>query len=102
MDFTLKNVVLKIPPFIIHSNFEIHIRNLIVSEIFSAGTTDYKHVFHYFGLLDGLINTDRDVSILVKEKIITNDIGGSDQQVLELINNLRLNAPTFPPNFYFK
>ncbi|XP_038899472.1 UPF0481 protein At3g47200-like [Benincasa hispida] len=98
MDFSFKNGILKIPPTIIHNVFEIHIRNLIVSEIVSE---DETYLFHYVALLDDLIDTEKDVSILVKEKIISNTSGCSDQQVAELINNLRLNAPTFPDKCYY-
>ncbi|XP_050946902.1 UPF0481 protein At3g47200-like [Cucumis melo] len=100
MDFSFKNGLLKIPPFNIHINFEIQIRNLIVSEILHGGS-DQKFIFYYLALLDDLINTEKDVSILVKKKIITNEIGGNDEQISELINNLRLNAPTFSPKYYY-
>ncbi|KGN44649.1 UPF0481 protein At3g47200 [Cucumis sativus] len=100
LDFNFKDGVLKIPPFNIHIEFEIQIRNLIVSEIFHD-TDDSKFIFDYIALLDDLINTEKDVSILVKEKILTNEIGGSDEPVYKLINDLRLNAPTFPLAYYY-
>ncbi|XP_038896405.1 UPF0481 protein At3g47200-like [Benincasa hispida] len=100
MDFSFKNGVLKIPPFRIHTNFEIQIRNLIVSEIFNV-VEGKKYIFHYLLLLDDLIKTEKDVSILMKEKIIINETDGSAEQVLKLIHNLHLIAPSYRPQSYF-
>ena len=85
MDITFKNGVFEIPTLYIDDYFETMMRNLIAFENLSM--ENYRCI-QYVSLLDSLICTEKDVSLLVKAEIIINDIGGNDKEVSELFNNL--------------
>ncbi|XP_022932942.1 UPF0481 protein At3g47200-like [Cucurbita moschata] len=86
MNVSFKNGVFEIPPILIDDYFETMMRNLIAFEHFYVGN-DNKCI-QYVSLLDHLICTEKDVSVLVKAGIIINEIGGSSIEVSELFNNL--------------
>ncbi|XP_022131633.1 UPF0481 protein At3g47200-like [Momordica charantia] len=101
MDISFKNGVLQIPPFEIHDDFEIYVRNLMAFEQYRVqGSAGERYVAHYIEFLDGLISTEKDVALLVKEEIIINHIGGSDKEVSELFNNL-CKYTHIPDDFYY-
>ncbi|XP_022132118.1 UPF0481 protein At3g47200-like [Momordica charantia] len=101
LDISFKRGVLQIPPFEIHDDFEIYVRNLMAFEQYCVREPDDdRYVIHYIEFLDGLISTAEDVALLVKEGIIINHIGGSNKEVSELFNNLCKNTP-IPFQFYF-
>ncbi|XP_023548954.1 UPF0481 protein At3g47200-like [Cucurbita pepo subsp. pepo] len=86
MNVSFKNGVFEIPPILIDDYFETMMRNLIAFEHFYVGN-DNKCI-QYVSLLDHLICTEKDVSVLVQAGIIINEIGGSSIEVSELFNNL--------------
>ncbi|XP_022932991.1 UPF0481 protein At3g47200-like [Cucurbita moschata] len=86
MNVSFKNGVFEIPPILIDDYFETMMRNLIAFEHFYVGN-DNKCI-QYVSLLEHLICTEKDVSLLVKAGIIVNEIGGSNIEVSEMFNNL--------------
>ncbi|XP_022974374.1 UPF0481 protein At3g47200-like [Cucurbita maxima] len=86
MNVSFKNGVFEIPPILNDDYFEPMMRNLIAFEHFYVGN-DNKCI-QYVSLLDHLICTEKDVSVLVKAGIVINEIGGSSIEVSELFNNL--------------
>ena len=86
MNMSFENGVFEMPPILIDDYFETMMRNLIAFEHFYVGN-DNKCI-QYMSLLEHLICTEKDVSLLVKAGIIVNKIGGSNIEVSELFNNL--------------
>ncbi|XP_022962578.1 UPF0481 protein At3g47200-like [Cucurbita moschata] len=86
MDISFKNEILTIPPLVIDDFFEPTMRNLIAFEHFPLG--NQRKCIQYIVFMNDLINTEKDVNLLVKAGIITNNIGGSDKEVSKLFNNL--------------
>ncbi|XP_022973628.1 UPF0481 protein At3g47200-like [Cucurbita maxima] len=80
------NGVFEIPPILNDDYFEPMMQNLIAFEHVYVGN-DNKCI-QYVSLLDHLICTEKDVSVLVKARIIINEIGGSSIEVSKLFNNL--------------
>ncbi|XP_022158990.1 UPF0481 protein At3g47200-like isoform X2 [Momordica charantia] len=85
MDISFKDRVLQIPPLEIGDVFETYVRNLMAFEQYH---NDGKYAIQYFLFLNGLISREQDVSLLVKANIITNCIGGNNQEVSTLFNDL--------------
>lgn len=86
MDISFEDGVLTIPPFRIDDNFEAFARNLMAFEHFPMVNTEKKNEEHFnkyaiqhFAFLDGLISTEKDVSLLMKVGIIINNIDDSDR-----------------------
>jgi hypothetical protein len=84
-DLEFTNGVLKIPCLQLYTNTESFFRNLVALEqchyLFDAYVTDYILV------LDFLIDTAKDVELLVRKKILFNTLGDSNA-VTTLVNNL--------------
>ncbi|XP_022132066.1 UPF0481 protein At3g47200-like [Momordica charantia] len=87
MDIRFKDGVLSIPHLEIHDAFETYVRNLLAYEHYHIGD-DERCLIQYVYFLDELISTERDVSLLVKAGIITNNIGGNNEDVSKLFNDL--------------
>lgn len=84
---TLRRWCLKIPQLVIYDAFETYVRNLLAFEHYHI--SDAKRcAIQYILFLDELISTEKDVSLLVKTGIITNNIGGSDEYISKLFNDL--------------
>jgi hypothetical protein len=77
--------VLEVPPFEVDDNTEALIRNLIAMEHCHYPSNAY--ICNYVLLLDYLIDTKRDVALLVDKKVIVNKLG-SNATVATLINKL--------------
>ncbi|KAL4033901.1 hypothetical protein IC575_007019 [Cucumis melo] len=99
MNISFKNGVLEIPPIVIEGTFEVVIRNVLAFEIFPAGNQK-KYAIQYVTFLDDLISTEKDLCLLVKAGVITNDTGGSDKEASELFNSLT-KLVTTPLSSYF-
>lgn len=100
LDMSLKNGVMEIPPFEIHDVFEYYIRNLMAFEHFSIGH-EQRYAIQYVFFLDGLISTEKDASLLVEAKIITNHIGGSNGEIVKLFNDLCKDVAVASDCYYF-
>ncbi|MED6156286.1 hypothetical protein PIB30_013318 [Stylosanthes scabra] len=93
-DLELSGHTLRIP-FIILNNFtEIVWRNLLAFE--QCHFIEESYFLDYIVALDFLINTDKDVDLLIKEGIIENWLGDSNA-VTKLFNNL--GAQVIKPDF---
>ncbi|KAJ9551955.1 hypothetical protein OSB04_016000 [Centaurea solstitialis] len=78
---------LKMPILHIHNYTEVILRNLLAFEHFSPHGNSC-HFTSYAVAMDRLIDTDEDVAILVKSKVLVNSIG-SNEDAAKLINDLR-------------
>ncbi|XP_004138865.1 UPF0481 protein At3g47200 [Cucumis sativus] len=87
MNITFTNGVLEIPPLNICDEFELLFRNLVAFEQFQAGNGK-MYATQYIIFMDNLINTKKDVRLLVNSGVIINNIGGSYKEVSKLFNKL--------------
>ncbi|XP_022131631.1 UPF0481 protein At3g47200-like [Momordica charantia] len=92
--------VLAIPHLEIHDAFETYMRNLLAYEHYHVGD-DERCIIQYILFLDDLISTERDVSLLVKAGIITNGIGGNDEEVSKMFNNLCKDVSVYCDFYYY-
>ncbi|XP_061356594.1 UPF0481 protein At3g47200-like [Gastrolobium bilobum] len=95
LDLKYHEGVLAMPPFIVHDGTERYIRNLIAFEDCRLSSHSC-YISQYFKILDFLINTEKDVNILVDKKIIVNFMGDA-KSVAAMVKNLGKNA--FMPRF---
>ncbi|XP_008445188.2 UPF0481 protein At3g47200-like [Cucumis melo] len=100
LNIRFENGILEIPPLHIDDYFEPMMRNLLAFEHFPVEVKN-TYVIPYLTFMDYLIITEKDVNLLVKEKIIINDIGGSDREVSQLFNNLCKFVSSSPNDNYF-
>jgi len=80
-----KHGVLSMPIFNIHATTEALFRNMMAYE--DCHLSSSKIITQYVALLDFLINTEKDVDILVDKKIIVNWLGDA-KAVVTMINHL--------------
>ncbi|CAJ2637639.1 unnamed protein product [Trifolium pratense] len=97
------NGVLKMPCFHVHDTTEIFMRNILAFEechISDISDQDSAYISQYFSILNFLINTEKDVSILVDKKIIVNWMGDTNS-VATMVNNLckNLAMPILNPKY---
>ncbi|KAF1002976.1 UPF0481 protein At3g47200-like [Apium graveolens] len=88
---------LRIPQLTVNGTTETFFRNVIALEQCLYST---KHITSYVIFMDSLINTSKDVDLLVKHKIIDNLLG-EEQLVADLFNNLHKEAVEDQREFYF-
>ncbi|XP_076956590.1 UPF0481 protein At3g47200-like [Bidens hawaiensis] len=86
---------LKIPVLIVHDFTEVILRNLIAYE---QSHETYNYIISYACTMDMLVNTEEDVSMLVKSQVLDNDLG-SNEEAVEMINKICENV-TFDDFFY--
>ncbi|XP_054816721.1 UPF0481 protein At3g47200-like [Prosopis cineraria] len=89
-----RNNVLEVPEITVDKGTEILFLNMIALEHFHYPNEAY--ITDYFRLLDCLIDSDRDVDVLIHQKIIRSHLGDS-KSVVELFNSVRKN--TVPMTF---
>ncbi|AES74687.1 hypothetical protein MtrunA17_Chr6g0452561 [Medicago truncatula] len=85
LDLRFSGGVLEIPQLIAHDGTEIMFRNMVALEQCRYPYESY--ITDYVAVLDYLINTGKDVDILVQNKILENMLGDSDS-VANLFNGL--------------
>ncbi|KAG2672157.1 hypothetical protein I3760_13G027200 [Carya illinoinensis] len=78
---------LEVPPFLVDDKTEGLFRNLMALE--QCHYPSQTFICDYVVLLDNLITTKKDVSLLVEKKVIANELG-SNAAVTDLINKLGL------------
>lgn len=83
--FDLSKNTICLPRITIHDSTEILFRNLLAFEMCKPSKP--KYVARYVSLMDELIDSEEDVALLRKRKIITNHLG-SDAEVAKLFNGL--------------
>ncbi|KAL6212085.1 hypothetical protein ACLB2K_017306 [Fragaria x ananassa] len=81
-----KHGILKIPKLRTDDTTELILRNLIAFE--QCSNSNDRIISDYVSLMDMLIDSPRDVELLVKHNIIENDLGGGDKDVANMINGL--------------
>uniref|UniRef100_A0A2P2MPH9 Uncharacterized protein n=1 Tax=Rhizophora mucronata TaxID=61149 RepID=A0A2P2MPH9_RHIMU len=86
-DIKFENGTLLIPKLTIEDRTESVLRNLIAYEQFSKVGDDPHHVINYTMLMDCLINTEKDVELLSRRRIIDNWLG-DDAVIATLFNKL--------------
>ncbi|CAI9102270.1 OLC1v1000511C1 [Oldenlandia corymbosa var. corymbosa] len=84
VEFDKQKGVLTMPPLNVNDSTETFFRNIVA---FEQSGFHSKDITSYIIMLDNLIDTPKDVDILMKSKIIKNDFG-DNHQVAHLFNNL--------------
>ncbi|XP_047173582.1 UPF0481 protein At3g47200-like [Vigna umbellata] len=92
--------VLSMPILNIYDDTEVLFRNILAYEHCHINVTAFI-ITQYVLILDFLINTEKDVNILVDKKIIVNWTGDANK-VVTMINNLtsQLNMPSFNSHYF--
>lgn len=91
--------VLTMPILTIHDDTELIFRNIVAFE--HCHFPDTAVIHQYQRILDFLINTEKDVNVLVDKKIIVNLMGDANE-VATMVNRLGLNAlmPSFNKEYF--
>ncbi|XP_019163830.1 PREDICTED: UPF0481 protein At3g47200-like isoform X2 [Ipomoea nil] len=97
-DISFYNGVMSIPCFKVDNFTELFFRNMIAMEQ-RCERLNPKYFTDYARLMDHLVDTNRDVSLLRKNGIIQNLLG-EDRKVAYIFNNLSVEVDT-STNFYF-
>jgi hypothetical protein len=97
-DLKFRNGVLEIPCLVLDDNTESIIRNLMALEQCHHFSNNY--VTDYIRLLDFLIDSDKDVDLLVREGILVHDLGNSNA-VTTLVNKLQQRILLSEMNFNY-
>ncbi|XP_002282552.3 UPF0481 protein At3g47200 isoform X3 [Vitis vinifera] len=98
LDLDYNNGVLKIPHLILQEKCESLFRNLIAYEECHDHAQTY--ITDYMYLMDHLINTTKDVNLLVRKGIISNHLG-DNHAVKNLFNRLLIDTTTCKETFHF-
>ncbi|XP_049387641.1 uncharacterized protein LOC125851941 [Solanum stenotomum] len=99
-DIKFENGLMTIPSIAMVDSMETLMRNIIVYEQQSTDDLEYLYFSDYATFMDHLINSDKDVSLLCRKKIIVNWIG-EDKEVASLFNKIG-NGVIVYSNFYYK
>ncbi|CAJ2666396.1 unnamed protein product [Trifolium pratense] len=96
LDWKFDKGVFKIPCLEIDDSTETYMRNIMAFEECHYPYQDSAYISQYFTILDYLINTEKDVSILTDKKIIVNLMGDANE-VATMVNNLckNISMPRF-------
>ncbi|CAJ2666404.1 unnamed protein product [Trifolium pratense] len=100
LDWKFKKGVFKMPCFHIHDATERYMRNILAFEECHISDTSSRYISQYFIILDFLINTEKDVRILVDKKIIANSMGDANM-VATMVNTLckNITIPKFNSHY---
>ncbi|KAM7490169.1 hypothetical protein LguiA_033090 [Lonicera macranthoides] len=97
-DIQFKKQVLEIPPFTLDQITDTVFRNLIALELYHYPHNTY--IIDYVSFLDYLLNTPRDVDLLVQSEIMCNRLG-DNKDAASFYDRLCTNIPMSYDNFYF-
>ncbi|KAM7493061.1 hypothetical protein LguiB_027670 [Lonicera macranthoides] len=98
LDVDFNKHVLEIPCFKLNDHTETLIRNLMALELCHYPSDSY--IIDYITFMDYLINTPKDVDLLVQNGILENWLGDS-KAAARLVNKLCVNITVDDNNFYF-
>lgn len=98
LDVRFMKGVLEIPRFVVTDDTESLFRNIMVFEQCHYYFDSY--IIDYFAFLDSLINTPKDVSILVQSGVIENWLG-NNEEVADLFSKLFKQTRLKGSNFYY-
>ncbi|KAA8527373.1 hypothetical protein F0562_034912 [Nyssa sinensis] len=87
LDIKFNNGVLKIPPLKVHSYTEIVFRNLVALEHSFCDST--KYITSYASLMENLIESEKDVTLLYQQRILTNGLE-KREEILGLFKKLHM------------
>ncbi|XP_042975302.1 UPF0481 protein At3g47200-like isoform X3 [Carya illinoinensis] len=99
LELNFENGILEIPGFILNKDTELCARNLMAWEQLHYPTNE-EYITDYFRLLDFLIDTDKDVGLLRRKKILVNRLG---DKCATIVNNLcSNNVADTPSTLYYR
>ncbi|KAM7490160.1 hypothetical protein LguiA_033081 [Lonicera macranthoides] len=98
LDVDFNKPVLEIPCFKLNDHTETLIRNLMALELCHYPSDSY--IIDYIAFMDYLINTPKDVDLLVQNGILANWLGDS-KAAARLFNKLCVNITVDDNNFFF-
>ncbi|KAG6718429.1 hypothetical protein I3842_04G148700 [Carya illinoinensis] len=99
LELNFENGMLEIPGFILNKDTELCARNLMAWEQLHYPPNE-EYITDYFRLLDFLIDTDKDVGLLRRKKILVNRLG---DKCATIVNNLcSNNVADTPRTLYYK
>ncbi|GLJ34542.1 hypothetical protein SUGI_0694740 [Cryptomeria japonica] len=83
------NGTLYLPQILIEDNTEIRLRNLMAYEDCQSWSwpSEDTVISHFVALFDDLIDSDKDVSVLIKAQVIQKYVG-SDEEIARMFNRL--------------
>ncbi len=99
LDLEFDKGVLKMPCFHVYDSTEIYMRNILAFEECRISGPNY--ISQYLIILDFLINTEKDVSILVEKGIIVNWMGDANA-LATMVNNLCKNVSMYRFNSKYR
>jgi hypothetical protein len=97
-DIQFSEGILEIPKIILSDETELSILNLLAFEQLHYGD---NYINDSVIIMDWLVNTPKDVDLLVEYKIVENGLGGDSNEGSTLINRLGKMAFLDGNNFYF-
>ncbi|XP_057520260.1 UPF0481 protein At3g47200-like [Amaranthus tricolor] len=98
LDIRFNKGVLEIPKFVVTDDTESLFRNIMVFEQCHYFFDSY--IIDYFAFLDSLINTPKDVAILIKSGVIENWLG-NNEEVVNLFSKIFKQTRLKSSNFYY-
>ncbi|KAK4285194.1 hypothetical protein QN277_001924 [Acacia crassicarpa] len=98
LDLKFSGRILEIPQITVDDDTELLFRNMIALE--QCHYLDAPYITDYATLLDYLIDTDKDVDLLIHKKIVSHDLGDS-KDVAELFNGIGKNVFHIKFNFQY-
>ncbi|XP_030467273.1 UPF0481 protein At3g47200-like [Syzygium oleosum] len=75
LDVIFKDGTLEMPRLVVHEWTEVYFRNMIAYE---QCHHEYKYISSYAVLMDGLIDTSKDIDILIRCGILENQLGSTE------------------------
>ncbi|KAM7490165.1 hypothetical protein LguiA_033086 [Lonicera macranthoides] len=97
-DIQFNKQVLEIPRFTVHQQTDTEFRNLIVLVLYQYPHDSY--IIDYVCFMDSLLNTPRDIDLLVQSEIMRNWLG-DNKDAASFYDRLCTNIPMNYNNFYF-
>ncbi|CAK8531778.1 unnamed protein product [Lathyrus sativus] len=101
LDLSFDEGVLKMPCLHVHHTTESYLRNILAYEECHISNLNTRYISQYLTILGFLINSEKDVSILIDKKIIVNWMGDAND-VATMVNNLRKNVSMPPFRLQYK
>lgn len=100
LDIKFSNGVFKMPPLLVHHCTETLLRNLMELEQRHVGDDPVQHVISYAYLMGCLINSEKDVKLLRRKRILLHD-EDKDKEVFRMLKEL-YKQEIEVKNFYYE
>ncbi|RDY07636.1 UPF0481 protein, partial [Mucuna pruriens] len=98
LDLKFSGRVLEIPQLVVEDGTEVLFRNIVALE--QCHYPHYSYITDYVDFLDFLVNTSKDVDILVRKRVLVNWLGDTDS-VAKLFNGLMKNITQSNSNCHY-